>query len=108
MSNESANNKTYYRGVKIKVLYRTLSSGQKLWSWKGVIPDGELWVDVFTNYKDATDTIHWAMKTIDSYVEINCGCPIGLNCMSTVGAEHRFYCPNKEICEVVRVSERYD
>lgn len=87
-----------YRGVKIKVLYRTEDGGQRLWSWKGVMPDGEPWLGCFSNYRSADDVVYWAKRNIDSYIEINCNCPVGLDCPTMSGAVDKFRCPNREVC----------
>lgn len=89
-----------YRGVRIKVLYRTVGRGQKLWSWKGVMPDGSLEDGrCFTNFKDADDVIRCAKDSIDFFIENIYTCPLELSCPSTTGAEHSFCCPNQRVCE---------
>lgn len=90
-----------YKRVKIKVLYRTVEGGQKLWSWKGIMPDGELWLGCFSNYRGADEVVYWAKRTIDNYIEINCNCPARLDCLTMVGATDKFHCFNNEICKLV-------
>ena len=62
------------------------------------MPDGEPWLGCFSNYRGADDVVYWAKQNIDSYIEINCNCPVGLDCPTMSGALDKFRCPNREVC----------